>query len=110
MKRLVLIAAITAAFAGPALADPPHQNTAGTVINSARVTQTAGAMAFSQVAQGSSNVTIEAPRNRPLVQVDTGAFVLPYVNATQGGRIYVNDPIGNVVSTGDVDVNLDPIP
>jgi hypothetical protein len=108
MKRLILVTA-ACVIAGPAFAQPPHQSTAG-VTNSARVTQTAGAMAFSQIAQGSSNTTIEAPRNSSLVHVESGAFVLPYVNATQGGRIYVNDPIGNVVSIGDVDVDLSPIP
>jgi hypothetical protein len=67
-------------------------------------------MAFSQIAQGSSNTKIEAPHDASLVTVQSGAFVLPYVNATQGGRIYVNDPIGNVVSVGDISANDPPAP
>ncbi len=111
MKRLILVAAVSV-LAGPAFAQPPqHQTNSGTVVNvnitnSARVEQTAGGMAFSQVAQGGLTANIEAPRNASLVHVEPGAFVMPYVSADRGGRVLVTDPIGNVVSVGDVDVDL----
>lgn len=105
MKKLILVGAAFL-WVGPALADPSFHGggssvsaSRGGVANSATVTQTAGAFAFSQVAQG-ERATIEAPSHDPLVRIDTGAFVMPYFsdsfNASRGGRVDVHDPIGSV--------------
>lgn len=111
MKKLI-VAAAALMLATPALADPPIVgNTVqlGGVRNSATVSQTAGAFAFSQVAQG-SRAEIESPSRAPLVNVETGAFVMPYVSvgdirteAERGGRIY--DPVGNVEINVDLGGN-----
>lgn len=74
MKRLLLVVAVCA-VSSPAFAQLASR---GGVVNSATVTQTAGAFAFSQVAQG-DRTTIESPRNDPLVRIDSGAFVMPYI-------------------------------
>jgi len=70
----------------------------GGIVNSARVEQTAGAFAFAQVGQG-DRVTLESPRNDPLVRIDSGAFIMPYVsesfNASRGGDVRMYDPIGS---------------
>lgn len=100
MKKLILVAG-ACLLAGPAFAQPSHGGSnqsasRGGVANSAVVTQSAGAFAFSQVAQG-DHTTIEAPRSASLVTVDSGAFVLPYIDASHGGHVSVHDPIGNVV-------------
>lgn len=100
MKKLILVAA-ACVLASPAMAQPSHGGSnqsasRGGVANSAVVTQSAGAFAFSQVAQG-DHTTIEAPSHDPLVRIDSGAFVLPYIDASHGGHVDVHDPIGNVV-------------
>lgn len=102
MKKLI-VAAAALLLATPALADRPTHSPGIDVSvarNSATVTQTAGAFAFSQIAQG-TRAEIESPSSTPLVNVETGAFVMPYVSvgdirteAERGGRIY--DPVGNV--------------
>lgn len=101
MKKLI-VAAAALMLATPALAEPEY--VPGIDVNLARntatVTQTAGAFAFSQVGQG-TRAELQAPEGAPLVNVKTGAFVMPYVSvgdiradAAFGGRIY--DPVGNV--------------
>jgi hypothetical protein len=86
----------------------------GGIVNSSRVEQTAGAFAFSQVGQG-ERVTLESPRNDPLVRIDSGAFIMPYIadsfNASRGGEIRVYDPVGSYID-GDFSVtnNTTPIP
>lgn len=69
----------------------------GGVANSARVEQSAGALAFSLLAQG-ERAEIEAPRYDPYLRVDGGAFVMPYINesfnASRGGDVRVYDPVG----------------
>jgi hypothetical protein len=101
MKKLILFAAICLA-AGPAFADSVRTSniaSRGGIANSATVTQTAGAFAFAQVAQG-DRVSIHSPDSAPLVTIETGAFVMPYVsgsfNASRGGDVRVYDPIGSV--------------
>lgn len=106
MKKLILIAAALA-VATPAMADyrgnGGSSSTAyasrGGVVNSATVTQSAGAFAFNQIAQG-ERATIESPRYDPLIEIERGAFVMPYFsesfNASRGGDVRVYDPIGNV--------------
>jgi hypothetical protein len=94
MKKLILVAAASV-LASPAFAGDHVSASRGGIANSATVTQTAGAFAFSQVAQG-DHATIEAPHHDPLVQIDSGAFVMPYIDASRGGHVSVHDPIGNV--------------
>ena len=104
MKKLILVVAASV-LATPAFAWGSHGTnisaSRGGVANSATVTQTAGAFAFSQVAQG-DHTTIEAPHHDPLVQIDSGAFVMPYLDASRGGHISIHDPVGNV--------DINPIP
>jgi len=101
MKKVILLAAAACFSAGPAFAahGGSFQSAShGGVANSAVVTQTAGAFAFSQVAQG-DHATIEAPHHDPLVQIDSGAFVMPYIDASHGGHVDIHDPVGNVTLT-----------
>lgn len=109
MKKMLLVAAVCVlsapqAYAGSTIA------TRGSVVNSATVTQTAGAAAVSLIAQG-ERATIEAPRNDPLVVFESGAFVMPYINdsfnATRGGSVRVYDPVGSYSHSVNVDVNVD---
>jgi hypothetical protein len=103
MKKLILLAA-ACLVASPALGDSTRSSvnsfaSRGGVANSATVSQSAGAFAFSQVAQGERAV-IDAPRFDPLIRIEPGAFVMPYVNesfnASRGGDVRVFDPIGSV--------------
>jgi hypothetical protein len=102
MKKMLLAVAICLA-ATPALAQSASR---GSIVNSSRVEQTAGAFAFSQVGQG-ERVTLESPRNDPLIRINGGAFIMPYIsesfNASRGGDVRVYDPIGAHI----VDVNVD---
>jgi hypothetical protein len=70
----------------------------------------AGAMAFSQVGQG-ERVTLESPRNEPLIKIDGGAFVMPYFNdsfnATRGGEIRITDPVGSFIDDSRTRVTVD---
>lgn len=104
MKKLLLAVVICAAST-PAFAQLASR---GGVVNSATVTQTAGAFAFSQVAQG-ERATIESPRNDPLVRIDSGAFVMPYIDASRGGDVRAYDPIGSYID-GDFAISYTPIP
>ena len=96
------------------VATPSHAQIAsrGGVVNNARVEQTAGAFAFSQVAQG-ERATIESPRNDPLVTIDSGAFVMPYIsesfNASRGGEVRAYDPVGSYID-GDVSISTGILP
>lgn len=96
MKKLLAVVALCA-ISSPAFADIASR---GGIINSATVTQNAGAFAFSQVAQG-ERATIEAPRYDPLIRIDSGAFVMPYIedsfNASRGGEVRVYDPVGSYI-------------
>lgn len=96
MKKVLFVVAICMA-ATPAFAQSASR---GSIANSVRVEQTAGAFAFSQVGQG-DRVTLESPRNDPLVRIDSGAFVMPYTvdsfNASRGGDVRVYDPVGSFV-------------
>ena len=118
MKRLILIAA-ACLLTSPALAGDSTSSrlsigsnaSRGGVANSASVAQSAGAFAFSQVAQG-ERATIEAPRYDPLLTIEKGSFVMPYVsdsfNASRGGSVRVYDPIGSVEGdTRTVTINND---
>ena len=83
-------------------------------MNSATVSQTAGAFAFSQVGQG-ERVVLESPRNEPLVAIESGAFLMPYVNdsfnASRGGELRVYDPVGSYIDADlDVSVTTNPLP
>jgi hypothetical protein len=109
MKK-VLFAVAICMVATPAFAQIASR---GGVANSSRVEQTAGAFAFSQVAQG-ERATIESPRYDPLVRIDSGAFIMPYVNdsfnASRGGDVRVYDPVGSYID-GDFSItNTTPIP
>jgi hypothetical protein len=108
MKKVLLAVAICMA-ATPAFAQIASR---GSIANSARVEQAAGAMAFSQIGQG-DRVTLESPRNDPLVRIDSGAFVMPYINdsfnASRGGDLRVYDPVGSYID-GDFSVTTNPIP
>jgi hypothetical protein len=107
MKKFLLVVA-ACAIATPVLAQGAPR---GGVTNSARVTQTAGAMAFSLIAQGGERAEIEAPRNDPYVRVESGAFIMPYINesfnAALGGDVRVYDPIGSYIDVTRVIVNVD---
>lgn len=96
MKKLLAVVALCA-ISSPAFADYASR---GGIVNSATITQNAGAFAFSQVAQG-DRVTIDSPRNDPLIQIDSGAFVMPYINdsfnASRGGEVRVYDPVGSYI-------------
>jgi hypothetical protein len=106
MKKLLLMVA-ACAIATPALAQSASR---GSIANSARVEQMAGAMAFSQVGQG-ERVTLESPRNEPLIKIDGGAFVMPYFNdsfnATRGGEIRITDPVGSFIDDSRTRVTVD---
>ena len=106
MKRLAVFAALlvlsTAAYAdgrrGSSVSVSANIATRGGVINSATVTQNAGAFAFSQVAQG-DRAFIDAPKYDPLVVVTPGAFIMPFVGINgdnnDNARVVVFDPVGN---------------
>ena len=102
MKKVLLAVAICMA-ATPAFAQIASR---GGIVNSSRVEQTAGAFAFSQVGQG-DRVTLELPRNDPLVRIESGAFIMPYVNdsfnASRGGDVRVYDPVGSYID-GDFSI------
>lgn len=106
MRKLLLVIA-ACAVATPALAQSASR---GSIANSARVEQAAGAMAFSQIGQG-DRVTLETPRNEPLIKVDGGAFVMPYFNdsfnASRGGELRITDPVGSFVDESRTRVNVD---
>ena len=107
MKKFLLVVA-ACVVATPAFAQMASR---GSVVNSARVTQTAGAMAFSLLAQG-ERATIEAPRNDPYVRIDPGAFIMPYVNDSfnvRGGSLRVYDPVGSFIDDRTFTVNNDVI-
>lgn len=81
------------------------------MVNSARVEQTAGAFAFSQILQAE---TVTLAPVEPIVRIDSGAFIMPYIadsfNASRGGEIRVYDPVGSYID-GDFSVtNTTPIP
>lgn len=97
MKKLLLVVAICA-VSSPVLAQSASR---GGVVNSARIEQNAGAFAFMQVGQG-ERVTFDSPRNDPLIRVDSGAFVMPYIvesfNATgRGADVRTYDPVGSYI-------------
>lgn len=104
IKLLLVVAACLATT--PAFAQIASR---GGVVNSARVDQTAGAFAFSQIAQG-ERATIESPRNDPLVRIDSGAFIMPYIsesfNASRGGEVRAYDPIGSFIEETRVNVDV----
>ena len=106
MKKLLLVVA-ACAIASPAYAQIASR---GGIANSARVEQAAGAFAFSQIAQG-ERATIESPRNDPLVRIDPGAFVMPYIsesfNAARGGEVRVYEPVGSFIDETRVLVDVD---
>ncbi len=124
MKKLLFVVAICA-VSTPALAQYATRGgtvttqsqfaTRGGVNNSASVEQAAGAFAFAQVGQG-ERVTIESPRNDPLIVIESGAFVMPYINesfnASRGGEVRVYEPVGSYVDDTRVfvDVTTTPIP
>lgn len=99
MKKLLLVVA-ACAIATPALAQSASR---GSVANSARMSQTAGAMAFGLIAQG-EHARIEAPDGQPYVFVSPGAYVMPYINdsfnASRGGDVRVYDPVGSFTGDG----------
>ncbi len=107
MKKVLLAVAVCVA-ATPAFAQVASR---GGIVNSSRVEQTAGAFAFSQVGQG-ERVTLESPRNDPLIRIDSGAFIMPYINdsfnASRGGDVRVYDPVGSYID-GDFSIST-PIP
>jgi len=110
MKKLLLVVA-ACAIATPALAQRVNQSASrDSISNSARVEQMAGAMAFSQIGQG-ERVTLESPRNEPLIKIDGGAFIMPYFNdsfnASRGGDIRISDPVGSYIDESRVRVNVD---
>lgn len=106
MKKLLLVVA-ACVIATPAFAQMASR---GGVANSARVTQTAGALAFNLLAQG-ERAEIEAPRNDPYLRVDGGAFIMPYINdsfnAVRGGEVRVYDPVGSFIDERTFTVNND---
>jgi hypothetical protein len=105
MKKVLFAVAICMA-ATPALAQVASR---GGIVNSARVEQAAGAFAFAQVGQG-DRVTLESPRNDPLIQIEAGAFIMPYINdsfnASRGGDVRVYDPVGSFID-GDIRITVD---
>jgi hypothetical protein len=105
MKKLLFVVAICA-VSTPVTAQSASR---GGIVNSARVEQVAGAFAFMQIAQGERS-TIESPRNDPLVRVESGAFVMPYIvesfNASgRGAEVRTYDPVGSFIE-GDVRVRV----
>jgi hypothetical protein len=106
MKKVLLAVAICA-LATPAVAQSASR---GSIVNSARIEQAAGAFAFMQVGQG-ERVTLESPRNDPLLRIDSGAFVMPYINdsfnASRGGEVRVHDPVGSYIEETRVRVDVD---
>lgn len=101
MKKLLFVVAICA-LSTPALAQSASR---GSIVNSARIEQAAGGFAFMQVGQG-ERVTLESPRNDPLLRIESGAFVMPYIadsfNASgRGAEVRVHDPVGSYIE-GDV--------
>lgn len=103
MRKLAIFAAFTllstAAYAdGPGGTASINVATRGGVINSATITQSAGAFAFAQVAQG-ERAFIDAPKYDPLVVVEPGAFIMPFVgingNGNDGAKVILFDPVGN---------------
>jgi hypothetical protein len=117
MKKLLILVA-ACAISTPAFAQMGSRGgqvvSRGGIVNSATVNQTAGAFAFSQVGQG-ERVLLDSPRHGALVAIDSGAFLMPYVNdsfnASRGGDLRVYDPVGSYFNA-DVDVSVDanPIP
>jgi hypothetical protein len=110
MKKLLLVV-VSCAIATPALAQRAHQSSSrDSISNSARVEQMAGAMAFSQIGQG-ERVTLESPRSEPLIQIDGGAFVMPYFNDSfnaRGGDIRIWDPVGSYIRDTRIDIEGNP--
>lgn len=102
MKKLAAFAAFVllspAAYAESPLGGSANIATRGGVINSATVTQNAGAFAFAQVAQG-ERAFIDAPRYDPLVVVEPGAFIMPFVGINgdnnKDAKVIVFDPVGS---------------
>lgn len=109
MKKVLFAVALCVA-ATPAFAQVASR---GGIVNSARVEQTAGAFAFSQVGQG-DRVTMESPRNDPLVRIESGAFIMPYVNesfnASRGGDVRVYDPVGSYIDGDFTITGITPLP
>jgi hypothetical protein len=101
MKKLLLVVA-ACAIASPAFAQVASR---GSVANSARLTQSAGAMAFGLIAQG-EYARIEAPEGQPYVNVAPGAFFMPYINdsfnASRGGELRIYDPVGSFTADGPI--------
>lgn len=112
MKKLLLLAAVSL-FSVPQAHAGSNVASRGSIANAAHVTQTAGAAAIAIVGQG-DRVTIEAPRNDPLVLIESGAFVMPYIsesfNASRGGEVRTYDPIGSYVRNVDITTNNTPAP
>ena len=106
MKRLaifsVLLVLSTAAYAdgrrGSSANISANIATRGGVINSATISQQAGAAAFAQIAQG-ERAFIDAPKNDPLIAVEPGAFFMPFTgingDRNNGARVVILDPVGN---------------
>ncbi len=103
MRKFLLVVA-ACAIATPAFAQSASR---GSIANSARVEQMAGAFAFNQIGQG-ERVTLESPRNEPLIKIDGGAFVMPYFNDSfnvgRGGDIRISDPVGSYVRDTRIDI------
>jgi hypothetical protein len=101
MKKLLLVVA-ACSIASPAFAQIASR---GGVANSARIEQSAGAMAFGLIAQGEF-ARIEAPEGQPYVHVESGSFVMPYINdsfnASRGGEVRIYDPVGSYSATSDI--------
>jgi hypothetical protein len=119
MKKVLLVVAAcvaaTPAFAQYASRGGSATNSSsstyasrGSVANSAKVEQSAGALAFSLLAQG-ERAEIEAPRSDPYLRVESGAFIMPYIsesfNASRGGDVRVYDPVGTFVDDRSFTVN-----
>jgi hypothetical protein len=107
MKKVLFAVALCVATT-PAVAQIASR---GSIVNSARVEQTAGAFAFSQILQAE---TVTVAPVEPLVRIDSGAFIMPYINesfnASRGGELRVYDPVGSFID-GDFSVtNTNPLP
>src|SRR5690606_25204475 len=91
MKKIAAFAAITLLSATTAYADGPRGSlsanvaTRGSVINSATITQNSGAFAFAQITQG-ERASFDAPRYDPLIVVEPGSFIMPFVGITGSGN------------------------
>ena len=105
MKTLAAFAAF-ALLSTAAYADGPRSGSAsvniasrGGVVNSATISQTAGAIAFAQVAQG-ERAFIDAPRYDPVLQIKPGGIIMPYVGINgddnTDARVIVFDPVGSI--------------